>query len=254
MSAPLEFEVADGVALATLNRPESFNSLDLAAAEAWQSIAHEAVDRDDIAVLVIAARGRAFSAGGDLRAMSEGGGELVARIAASLHDGILTLVSSSIPVVAAVTGTVAGGGLGLLLSSDYAVASDAASISARYGAMGLTPDMSVTGLLGRAVGERRALELVLRDRALTAAEALDWGLVAEVLPVDDVLARSLEVAAGWAANAEAMGESKRLLRAAAFRGLAAGLDDEAATIARLFDSEASRARVGRFLARSAPRA
>ena len=253
MTDPIELQVSDGIAVATLNRPDSYNALDLEAALAWQAIAHAVVDRDDVAALVIAARGRAFCAGGDLRAMSAGGGALVDEIARSLHDGIHTLVSSTLPVVAAVSGVVASGGLGLLLASDYAIAGETATFSARYAAMGLTPDMSVTALLGRAVGERRALQLVLDDRSLTAAEAREWGLVAEVVPAADVATRSVAVATAWVANGLAIGQTKRLIRAGHGRDLGSALDDERETIARLFDGEESRARVARFLDKPATR-
>ena len=250
MSAALEFEVQGRVAVVTLNRPDSFNAIDAEAAVSWCRIAHDVVDRDDIGAMVLAARGRAFCAGGDLRAMTEGGGGMVRELAQPLHEGILTLVASAKPVVAAVNGAVAGGGIGLLLSSDYAIASESATFAARYTAMGLSPDMSVTALLSRAVGERRALQFVLGDRALSAEEARDWGLIAEVLPAEEVAARARELAEGWAANELAIGQSKRLIRAGSERPLAATLDDEAETIARLFDSAESARRVGAFLSKS----
>jgi len=83
------------------------------------------------------------------------------------------------------------------LSSDYAVVGSDSRIGSLYAKVGLTPDLTVSALLADAVGERRALRLVLDDRMLTADEALDWGLVAEVVDPDRVLARAEEVARGW---------------------------------------------------------
>lgn len=249
MSEVIQFDVQEGVARATLNRPEAYNAVDGAMAVAWNSMAHEVVDRADIACLVLAARGKAFSAGGDLRAMAVGGSEQVFELAALLHDGILALVSSSKPVLAVVEGVVAGGGLGLLLTSDYAVAAENASFAVRYANVGLSPDMSVSTLLARAVGERRALQLALQDRTLSAHEALDWGLVAEVLPAQDVAERSREIAAAWAANREAVGQAKRLIRSGIRRDLGETLADEQRTIAELFDSAEAQARIGRFVNR-----
>ncbi|WP_197509595.1 enoyl-CoA hydratase/isomerase family protein [Tessaracoccus coleopterorum] len=102
-----------------------------------------------------------------------GGG--VEELAGVINNGITALVASSVPVVAAVQGTAVGGGLGILLSSDYAVGAVDARIGSLYADMGLTPDLSVTAHLSRAVGERRALQLTLTSRLLSADEALDWG-------------------------------------------------------------------------------
>ena len=85
------------------------------------------------------------------------------------------------PVAVAAQGTTAGGGLGILLTGDYAVIGENSRIGSLYANIGLTPDLSVSAQLAKAVGERRALQLVLRDRMLSAQEALDWGLVAEVV-------------------------------------------------------------------------
>ncbi len=249
-SDTVEFEVRDGIARATFTRPEAYNALDLPTAAAWNFIAHEVVERSDVACLVVAGRGKAFCAGGDLRAMSAGGPDYVTELARLLHDGILTLTTSATPVLAQVEGIVAGGGLGLVLASDYAIASDTATFTVGYTKVGLSPDMSVSALLSQAVGERRALELTLHDRTLSAPEALDWGLVAEVLPAADVAERANEIATGWAANHEAIGQSKRLIRAGTRRDLGATLDDEQVTIARLLDSPEARARIARFITRA----
>src|SRR5690606_14088238 len=106
---------------------------------------------------------------------------------------IRALVESSIPVVTAAQGTTAGGGLGILLSSDYAVVGASSQIGSLYAKVGLSPDLSVSALLGRAVGERRALQLTLQDRLLSADEAREWGLVAEVVSDDLVGSRAEEI-------------------------------------------------------------
>ena len=86
------------------------------------------------------------------------------------------------PIVAAVQGAVAGGGLGLMLTADYIVASESAKFVSKYANIGLTPDLGVSTLLPAAIGQRRALQLLLQDTAIDAATALDWGLVTEVVP------------------------------------------------------------------------
>lgn len=166
-------------------------------------------------------------------------------------------------MVAAAHGTTAGGGLGLLLASDYAVVGADSRIGARYANVGLTPDLSVTALLAGAVGERRALQLLLSDTMITARQALDWGLVAEVVGdesmapaeiADAVRARGDEIASGWAAGPRfALGQAKRLARSRPHRSLLQQLDDEARTIGAAFDTPDAQARIRAFASRSAKR-
>ena len=132
--------------------------------------------------MILDAAGPAFCAGGDVFAMatSNATGADVTGAAHVIHDGIRTFALSDKPIVAAVQGAVAGGGLGLMLTADYIVAADSAKFVSKYANIGLTPDLGVSTLLPAAIGQRRALQLLLQDRTLSAAEALDWGLVAEV--------------------------------------------------------------------------
>ncbi len=252
MSAPVTLEVTDGLARITLDRPERLNAFDAAAAHAWASVATEAVSRDDVGAVLIGGTGPAFCAGGDVRAMAElDSAADVTHLAHVIHSGILALTSSSLPVVVAAHGTTAGGGLGILLTGDYAVAGAGSRIGSLYASMGLTPDLSVSAQLARAVGERRALQLVLQERLLDAHEALAWGLVAEVVPDDEVAVRAEQVARSWLAGAtRAYGQAKRLVRDAAARTFAAQLDEEARSIGAAYDTPEARERVAAFVARS----
>lgn len=244
------FTVEDRLATITLNRPKRYNAFDVSTAHRWREIAHEATGRSDIQAILLTANGPAFSAGGDVLAMASGAvgaGAAVTEAADVLHDGIRTLVLSTVPIVAAVHGVTAGGGLGIVLTADYVVAAENATFSSRYANMGLTPDMSVTTLLPRAVGERRALQLLLQDRALSAAEALDWGLVAEVTAQTQVEDRALAVARYWLDNAAAaFGQAKHLLRAGMDRDFASNLDEEARSIGAAFETDEAKARIAAF--------
>lgn len=257
MTDTILLTVEHGLARITLNRPERYNAIDLEMALGWQKIAFEAAERDDVRVVLIDAEGKAFCAGGDLLSIAEriDDGGRITHLAEVIHAGQAALIRSAKPVVAAVQGAVAGGGLGLFLSSDYAVASEAAVFASRYGNIGLTPDMSVTTHLGRAVGERRALQLMLQDITLTAAEALDWGLVAEVVPAEQVAQRALDVAQFWLnGSARAYGEAKRLVRTASDRRLEDNLDDEAVTIGRMLETPEAQERISAFVEQSRNRA
>lgn len=233
-------EVADGIARITLNQPDRLNAFGAETAEAWARVTTEVVARDDVRVILLSGKGRAFCAGGDVRSMAEGGfsEDRIIELAHLINKGQMALLESSIPVVAAAHGTTAGGGLGILLTSDYAIVGESSKVGSIYAKLGLTPDLTVPALLARAIGERRALQLVLQDRLLSAAEALDWGLVAEVVPDEQVHARAEELVrtiAGHAPNAR--GQAKRLIRSTYGRTFAETLDDEARTIGRALSGE-----------------
>jgi 2-(1,2-epoxy-1,2-dihydrophenyl)acetyl-CoA isomerase len=255
------FDVRDGLAHLTLNRPSRLNAVDPDAIARWQELAHEIAERDDIGAVLFDANGRAFCAGGDVVAMSElaagspeGAGEVVRRLADRIHDGHRTLRESTKPIVAAVQGPVAGGGLGFTLVADVIIASERATFASRYSDIGLTPDCGVSTLLPEAVGVRRALELTLTSRTLTAAEALDWGLVAEVVAPDALEERARAVASAWLAGpTAAFGRTKRLMHAGLGRPFQEALDDEARTIGASIETPYARAAVAAFAASSAKR-
>jgi len=245
VTAPLEYRVDDRLARIVLNRPDRLNAFDEELAEAWRDACRAATTDPAVGAILVAGNGRAFCAGGDVRAMVGLPGERITALAGVINEGQLALLESDLPVVAAAHGTTAGGGLGILLSSDYAVVGSDSRIGSLYAKVGLTPDLTVSALLADAVGERRALRLVLDDRMLTADEALDWGLVAEVVDPDRVLARAEEVARGWLSGAAgAYGQAKRLVRSR--RTLREQLAEEARTIGAALDGDEARSRVTAF--------
>ncbi|SEB49388.1 Enoyl-CoA hydratase [Paramicrobacterium humi] len=250
MSDSILFEVSGGLGHLTLNRSARLNAIDADAAHRWRDLAREIVARDDVKAVLMDAAGPAFCAGGDVAAMATMGaaGDAITEFADVIHEGHRLLAETPKPIVAAVHGVVAGGGLGFMLTADYVVAGDAARFVSKYADIGLTPDCGVSTLLPEAVGTRRALELTLTPRTLSAAEALDWGLVNEVVPSAELTARAREIAKHWLAGATAaFGQAKRLIRA--HRSYAEALDDEARTIGAAFDTPESRQRVAAFAAR-----
>lgn len=263
MTDPILFTVDQGLARLTLNRPASLNAFDADLAHAWRDATAEAIARDDVRAILLDANGRAFCAGGDVLAMASGmgGGEDITALAHVINEGILSLTTSSIPVVAAAHGTTAGGGLGILMCSDYAVIGAGSKIGSLYANIGLTPDLSVTAQLARAIGERRALQLVLQDRMLSADEAVEWGLVAEAVPgpegadadaeADAVRERAEQVARFWLKGAAgAYGQAKRLIRSQPARSFAEQVAEEARSIGEAFDTPDAKARVAAFAAAS----
>ncbi|MET0297447.1 MAG: enoyl-CoA hydratase/isomerase family protein [Microbacterium sp.] len=258
MTESILLDIDGGLARVTFNRPAYLNAMDFEMGARWRDIAHAVTSDAAVGAVLIDAAGPAFCAGGDVVTMGTSGaaGAQVTDAAHVIHDGIRTFVESDKPIVAAVQGAVAGGGLGLMLTADYIVASETAKFVSKYANIGLTPDLGVSTLLPAAVGQRRALQLLLQDTTIDAATALDWGLVTEV--VADPGARAAEIAQFWLAGATAaFGQAKRLVRTGAHRAFAENLDDEARSIGARFDTEESRLRVAAFAAasrkQSAPR-
>jgi 2-(1,2-epoxy-1,2-dihydrophenyl)acetyl-CoA isomerase len=258
MSDSILFEVDEGVAHVTLNRPARLNAINPDAATRWRDIAAEIARRDDIGAVLFDANGPAFCAGGDVLEMAglgaasgAGRGVMVTALADTIHEGHRFLQDAGKPIVAAVQGAVAGGGLGFMLVADVIVASDRAKFVSKYADIGLTPDCGVSTLLPEAIGMRRALELVLTPRALSAAEALDWGLVTEVVPADALADRAREIAQSWIQGATgAFGQARRLLRGGVGRSYQDALDDEARTIGAAIETPDAEARIGAFAAAS----
>lgn len=235
----------------TFNRPAVLNAMDFEMGARWRDLAHEVTRDPEVGAVLIDANGPAFCAGGDVVQMGTSGaaGSEVTAAAHVIHEGIRAFVTSRTPVVAAVQGAVAGGGLGLMLTADYIVASRASRFVSRYANIGLTPDLGVSTLLPAAIGQRRALALLLQDRTIDAETALDWGLVSEL--ADDPAARAAEVARFWLDGAtEAFGQAKRLVRVGAHRPFTENLDDEARTIGDSFDTPEATARIAAFAART----
>ncbi len=251
MTTAVLLSIDNGIARITLNRPERLNAFNDEMAEGWAAAAQAAAQSDDARAIIIDAAGRAFCAGGDVQAMAqmdERAG-MIRELAHRINDGILALTESAKPVVAAAHGTTAGGGLGILLSSDYAVIGESSRVGSVYGGVGLTPDLSVSAQLAAAVGERRALQLLLQERLLSAGEAVEWGLAAEKVADDKVGERANEIAAFWAQNAHAYGEAKRLIRSRPERTFREQLAEKASTIAVASESPEGDKRIRAFASR-----
>lgn len=211
----IRFDVTDGVGTVELNRPDAANALDLPLAERLGVVVEQLVAPEVRAVLLVGA-GRRFCAGGDVRTFgaSDDPSAYVERLASTADRALLRLAELDKPVVAAVQGAVAGAGLAMMLHCDLVVAAAGTKFVAAYSSIGLTPDCGLSWLLPRAVGQQRALELLLTPRTLKAAEAHEWGLVTEVVDDSAVRDRGRALAASLAAGpAAAFGQARRLVRA-----------------------------------------
>jgi 2-(1,2-epoxy-1,2-dihydrophenyl)acetyl-CoA isomerase len=214
---------AGPVARITLNRPGRLNALDRVAwRELPEAVELACADRG-IAVLILTGAGRGFCSGADADDM------LAQRLArpprleipeAAGREQVL-LAGATVPVIAAVNGPAAGAGLGLALMSDIRIAADTAVFVEAHVARGLTPSLA-SWYLPRIVGLTRATEMVLLGRRVAARQALDWGLVSDVVPAADLAAAALGLANELAALPRfAMLTARESLR----RGLTGTVDE-----------------------------
>jgi 2-(1,2-epoxy-1,2-dihydrophenyl)acetyl-CoA isomerase len=204
----LRLEIDGEIGTLTLDRPKVLNAMspdliaELVTAAAWLA------DRASLRALIVTGEGRAFSAGGDVtwfkRGLEESGAYLsadVRRGADILHQAIVDFRRIPYPVIAAINGVAAGAGFSLALMCDTRIASEDAAFVCAYGRIGASPDGGMTYFLTRVVGQARALELLLNDPLLSAADARAQGIVAEVVPADRLMEVARERAQELAAKA-----------------------------------------------------
>ena len=217
---------ADSVAVLTLNRPDEANAINGEMAAELRTAAL-ALSRDAaVRAVLLQSFGRVFCGGGDLAGFAaEAPGELAGHIESltiDLHAALARLAKMDAPVVAAVTGTAGGAGMSLVAACDLVVAGESAKFTMGYTRAGLVPDGTSSFFLARTVGLRRATDLVLTNRVLTASEAEEWGLVNRVVPDDAVREEAMALARTLAAGpTKAFGLAKRVL----CEGAASSLED-----------------------------
>jgi len=224
--AEVETSREGAVLTITLNRPDVLNALD-AAAHAALAAALERAREPDVRAVVLTGAGRGFCVGQDLQELRAGAADVGDRLRTTYNGHALAIRALEKPVLAVVNGPAAGAGLSLALACDVRIASDAASFVPAFGAIGLVPDTGATWFARRLLGYARAFEWLTTGRKLTAAEALEWGLVSEVVPAAELAARAAELAEVFAAMpTRSVALTKRLLDGAETAGLAAQLEAE----------------------------
>jgi enoyl-CoA hydratase/carnithine racemase len=237
------YEVQDGVATLTLNRPEVLNALTFEVYGQLRDLLEALRTDDAVRVLVITGAGRGFCSGGDVHAII---GALLGRDMRS-HLEFTRMTAAVVrnmrllekPIIAAVNGTAAGAGAVLALAADLRLASDRARFAFLFTRVGLAgADMGAAYLLPRAVGMGRAAELLLLGDTIDAATAERYGLVNRVVPHDELPATAAVWAARLAAGpALALGMTKRMLLAEESMDLITALEAEAQAQALLLMGE-----------------
>ena len=193
----IELSRQGAVAVLRFNRPESYNAIDAQMADELLDAAIDVQADPDVRALLITGSGSAFHAGGDVKAFVSQGDAVtryIDRMVIPFHAFISHVVRMHKPVVAAVNGVAAGAGFSIALACDLVLAQEDAVFTTAYSRIGASPDGSMTYFLVRHLGVRRAMELYLTNRVLSAQEALDWGLINRVLPSEGFEAAALEQA------------------------------------------------------------
>lgn len=254
--ATLVFDKAGPITRIALNRPAEANGMN----DAMTGELADAARRCDVAgtkVVVLTATGRFFCAGGDLKAMASspvGPGPYVKGIADDLHRAISTFARMDAILITAVNGVAAGAGFSLAVIGDLVLAAESATFTMAYTKVGLSPDGSSSYYLPRLIGVRRAQELMLTNRRLSAHEASQWGLVTEIVPDDELLARTDALATELASGAKGSGSAvKKLLLTTFGHGIEEQMEIEGRLIAACANSADGREGIDAFLAKRAPR-
>lgn len=251
----LLFDVSDHLATITLNRPESANAINLTMSRELMQAAIECDENPEIRAVLITARGKMFSAGGDLKTFiaAESMAHLLKEMTIYLHGAISRFARMNAPVIVAVNGTAGGGGFSLAMVGDLILAAESAKFVSAYTRSALSPDGGSTYFLPRAVGLRRAAELMLTNRVLTAAEALDWQLITRVVADDDLLAEAVALGKEFASGPTlAHGRVKQMLLATFGESLETQMESEARNIAEMSRSRDTAEGIAAFLEKRPP--
>ncbi len=243
------------VATITLHRPEAANAFNETMFQELYNATLHALTQADTRVILLNSVGKIFCAGGDLSefARTEEIKPHILRLTTLFHSTIARLARAEAPVIAAVQGSAGGAGMALVLGADLVLASENARFTMAYTAAGLSPDGSSTFYLPRLVGLRRALELTLTNRRLSAQEALAWGIVNRILPAETLQEKALALARQLAAGPSlAYAAAKRLLQRSLDHSLETQLEDEAQAIAAASTTADAREGIRAFLEKRPP--
>jgi 2-(1,2-epoxy-1,2-dihydrophenyl)acetyl-CoA isomerase len=253
---PLLFAREDGIARLTLNRPKAGNAIDVPLARALMEAAIECDEDDSIRVVTLTGAGKLFCGGGDVGGFANAGERfsfLLKELTAYVHSAVSRFSRMGKPMVTIINGPAAGAGFNLSLLGDIAIAAESAHFTTAYTGLGLTPDGGATWLLPRLVGLRKAQEILLLNRRVSAAQAADWGMITRSVP-DEALAAEAEAVVAQLAGgaARALGRTRNLLAESFSTSLEAQLEQEARNIAAAGRDAESREGVAAFLAKRRP--
>ncbi|MGW7199562.1 2-cyclohexenylcarbonyl CoA isomerase [Streptomyces chryseus] len=208
MADTVLYEVTDGLATITINRPDAMNAMNTEAKVALRDAVQAAAADGAVRAVLLTAAGRAFCVGQDLKEhiaslaadRETGSGQTMSTVREHYNPIVRALTEMPKPVVAGVNGVAAGAGAGFAFAADYRVVADTAAFNTSFAGVALTADSGVSWTLPRLIGQSRASDLLLFPRSISAQEAYDLGIANKLVPAADLAAEAEAVARTLAAG------------------------------------------------------
>ncbi|MEU4351172.1 enoyl-CoA hydratase-related protein [Streptomyces sp. NPDC023838] len=262
MADTVLYEVTDGLATITINRPDAMNAMNTEAKVALRDAVRAAAADPAVRAVLLTATGRAFCVGQDLKEhvallkadREAGTGSTMSTVREHYNPIVKALTEMPKPVVAGVNGVAAGAGFGFALAADYRVVADTAAFNTSFAGVALTADSGVSWTLPRLIGHSRAADLLLFPRSVPAREAYDLGIVNKLVPAAELAAEAAAVARALADGPTlAYAALKESLAYGAGHSLAEALEKEDELQTRAGASEDHGIAVAAFLAKEQPK-
>jgi len=252
----IELVMDAGLARVTLNQGEQGNPFNAALCRDWLALSTALASEKSLRAILITARGKYFSVGGDIRMFTRNLDVLpqcIREWTSTLHTGIARIARLDAPTVVAVHGVAMGGAVGLVAGCDLVFASSAASFGAAYPSIGYSCDAGTSRALATRMGVSRAKRFLLCNETLAASAAAECGLV-DFLEAPDALHAAAEAAAQRFAQGptQAYGDIRRLFASVTHQSLEAQLEDEAQSLARMAGTEDAREGIQAFSEKRKP--
>jgi 2-(1,2-epoxy-1,2-dihydrophenyl)acetyl-CoA isomerase len=252
----LEFTIEDAVAIIKLNRPNAANGINMLMAQELLQVATRCDENHAIRAVLLTGNGKMFSAGGDLKDFASFGDDISGKIKelmVYLHASISRFARMDIPLVIAVNGMAAGAGFSLACIGDIVYAAQSAKFLMAYTGIGLSPDGGSSFFLPRLIGVRRTQELMLTNRALSADEALQWGVVTKVVDDNAIYYEALKTAKALAQGPTlAYAQVKKLLLSSAQESLETQMELEARGMGAMSNTEDGKKGIAAFINKQKP--
>ena len=258
----IDYSVVDGLARVCLSRPEARNAIDPRMAVESLVVARRIADDRSVRAVLICGDGPSLSVGGDINAFPNAFpsdtptpfGDRLERMAIPFHEAFRVLSRIDAPIVTAAHGAIAGGALGYVYAADLVLAAEGTKFVTAFAALGLSGDGGGTWHLPRLIGARRAAQAYLRNRPIEATEALEWGLINEIVPAAELRPRAVALATELARGpTRAFAGMRALLRDSWHNDLTTQLQAEIDALKTTADTADAAEALSAFRAKSAPR-
>lgn len=252
----IKFTKIGGVATITLDRPDAANGINLPMANELLTVAIDCSDDPAVRAVVLTGNGKLFSAGGDVKSFAPSQGNsssLLKELTAILHAAISRMARMDAPLIVAVNGAAAGAGFSLAVAGDIVLSAKSAKYTMAYTMVGMSPDASASFYLPRLIGLRKAQELMITNRTLSAEEAFQWGAINRVVEDGEVLSVAMALAQQLASGpTRSYGMIKKLLHASFNNGLETQMELESSGIAAMSQTEDGKEGIMAFIEKRAP--